>query len=621
MSKSKTALSKADTTPAPVPNESKSLGRRQFVMQTLAGTAFAGAGLSALANQPAAAGQVTTACDSFTPELTERTITEAEKLHHLDFTTAERQQVMQTIPGHWSAIDSVRALPRERDLQPALLFDPRLPGVIYPAQTNTLNLTAPVGSMPTKDEDIAFSAVTEQSEWLRSGQLSSERLTRIYLDRIGQFAPQLLCYITVTAEVALQQAAAMDRELSAGKWRGPLHGIPYGIKDVFDTAGIATTWGSSLFQDRVPAKDATVVRQLRKAGAVLLGKLATGELANGASWFGGTCRNPWNLNEPAGGSSTGPGSAVAAGLCSFAIGTDSLGSIINPATRCGVVGLRPTFGRVPVTGGMPLTPSLERIGPLSRTVEDAAVVLAAINGPDAHSATSIDMGFDYDAELDLSQLRIGYSPRWWQYEGFWTDSYLAGAVPVSDAQKQAFEAVNDLGAKLVEVELPELPYGALMKILEVESAYVFEDLTFDNRDDLLVGNAATWGPMWRSARMLSAVDYMQIERFRRQVMQAMHQLLTEVDMLFLPTYGLFDLVLITNMTGHPGLSWRVGFSESATRNLGFTPEDPIGKKHRITQNVCLHGRLFDEGRMLALARAVEQKLGVWRERPPLSTAG
>jgi Asp-tRNA(Asn)/Glu-tRNA(Gln) amidotransferase A subunit family amidase len=282
--------------------------------------------------------------------------------------------------------------------------------------------------------------------------------------------------------------------------------------------------------------------------------------------------------------------------------------------------LRPTFGRVPVTGGLPLTPSLERIGPLSRSVEDAALVLAAINGPDPHSATSIDMGFDYDAGIDLSQLRVGYSKRWWKYEGFWSESYLAGAVPVSDAQKQAFEAVRATGATLVEVELPDLPYSALMKILEVEPAYVFEDLTFDNRDDQLVGNAATWGPMWRAARMLSAVDYMQIERFRRQVMRAMHELLTDVDMLFLPTYGLFDLVLVTNMTGHPGLSWRVGFSESATRGLGFTPEDPNGPKHRITQNVCLHGRLFDEGRMLALARAVEQKLDVWRERPPLKPA-
>jgi Asp-tRNA(Asn)/Glu-tRNA(Gln) amidotransferase A subunit family amidase len=600
------------------------IARRRFLLQALAGTAVAGSGLAGM-SLPAHAESVTATpdqpdCDTLAAKVTERTIAETEKLHHLNFTAAEREAIVQAVPGQWAAIDAVRTLPRERDLQPALTFDPRLPGVNYPAQQNRVQLAASSTPLPAGDDDIAFAAVTEQSEWIRSGQLSSLRLTEIYLKRIAQYAPRLLCYITVADELARQQAAAMDHALADGRWRGPLHGIPYGLKDVFDTAGIATTWGSSLFRDRVPGEDATIVTQLREAGAVLLGKVATAELANGATWFGGMCRNPWNPEEPAGGSSTGAGSAVAAGLCSFAIGTDSLGSIINPATRCGVVGLRPTFGRVPVTGGMPLTPSLERIGPLARTIDDAALVLAAINGPDPHSATSIDVGFAYDANTDLSQLRIGYSPRWWKYEGFWSESYLAGAVPVSAAQQQAFEAVRTTGAKLVEVELPDLPYGALMKILEVEAAYVFEDLTFDNRDDLLVGNAATWGPMWRSARMLSAVDYMQIERFRRQVMQAMHTLLTEVDMLFLPTYGLFDLVLITNMTGHPGLSWRVGFNESATRGLGFTPEDPNGRKHRITQNVCLHGRLFDEGRMLALARAVEQQLDVWRERPPLASA-
>ncbi len=596
--------------------------RRRFVLQALAGTAVAGSGLAGLALPALAQSETSTAngsaCDDATDGLTTRTIAEAEKLHHLNFTATEREAIVQAIPGQWAAIDAVRALPRKRDLQPALVFDPRLPGVSYPPQRNELKLPPSASPLPASDDGIAFAAVTEQSEWIRSGKLSSLRLTEIYLQRIERHAPRLLCYITVTADLARQQAAAMDRELAEGKWRGPLHGIPYGLKDVFDTAGIATTWGSSLFRDRIPDKDASIVTMLREAGAVLLGKVATAELANGATWFGGMCRNPWNPEEPAGGSSTGSGSAVAAGLCSFAIGTDSLGSIINPATRCGVVGLRPTFGRVPVTGGMPLTPSLERIGPLSRTIDDAAVVLAAINGADPHSATSIDMGFDYDAGLDLSQLRVGYSPRWWKYEGFWSESYLAGAVPVSAAQQKAFEAVRATGAQLVEVDLPDLPYSALMKILEVEPAYVFEDLTFDNRDDQLVGNAATWGPMWRGARMLSAVDYMQIERFRRRVMQAMHQLLTEVDMLFLPTYGLFDLVLVTNMTGHPGLSWRVGFSESATRGLGFNAEDPNGPKHRITQNVCLHGRLFDEGRMLALARAVEQQLDVWRDRPPLA---
>ena len=592
------------------------LGRRRFFGQSLAAATLAGTGL-ATTGLSALAAEVSPACIPESPEVTTHTIAETEKIQRLNFTKVEREEIVAGMPAHWAAIDSIRAQPRDRELQPALIFDPRLPGVDYPAQQNSVKLAAKEIPLPAADADIAFASVTAQSRWIRDGKLTSSRLTEIYLRRIARHAPQLYCYITVTADLARRQAEEMDREIASGRWRGPLHGIPYGVKDVFDTAGIPTTWGSSMFKDRVPTEDAAVVTKLREAGAVLLGKQATAELANGATWFGGMGRNPWNPEEPSGGSSTGAGSAVAAALCSFAIGTDSLGSILVPATRCGVVGLRPTFGRVPVKGGMPLTPSLERVGPLCRQVEDAALVLAAINGPDPHSAASINMGFAYDSGIDLSRIKVGYSPRWWLREGFWSDSYLAGAVPIGAAQQSAFDTMKSLGVSMVEVELPALPYGILMKTLEVESAYVFEDLTLQNRDEHFVGNAATWAPMWRGVRMLSAVDYMQIERFRRQVMQVMQGLLTQVDLLFLPTYGLFDLVLITNLTGHPGLSWRAGLGKSATRSLGFTPNDPAGELHTVTQNVCVHGRLFEEGKMLAVARAVEEKQSVWQQRPPL----
>ena len=257
-------------------------------------------------------------------------------------------------------------------------FDPRLPGERYLQQTNGLRLgSTHEVPLPRDDTAVAYAPVTQLSNWIRTGQLTSLRLTEIYLERITNIAPRLYCYITVSADVARAQAKAMDAELKAGKYRGPLHGVPYSLKDVFDTAGIRTTWGCALYRDRIPAEDATIVRMLREAGAVLLGKAAMGELADGWEWFGGTCRNPWNLEEPSGGSSAGSASATAAALCAFSIGTDSLGSILEPADRCGIVGLRPTYGRVPVHGGMPLTPSLERIGPLCRTVEDAALVLAA----------------------------------------------------------------------------------------------------------------------------------------------------------------------------------------------------------------------------------------------------
>jgi Asp-tRNA(Asn)/Glu-tRNA(Gln) amidotransferase A subunit family amidase len=452
------------------------------------------------------------------------------------------------------------------------------------------------------------------SAWIQSGRLTSRRLTEVYLERIQRIGGRLLCWITVTEELARRQADRADSERKAGRSRGPLHGIPYGIKDLFDTAGVPTTWGAAPYRERVPATNAAIVDQLERAGAVLLGKLATGALANGATWFGGQCRNPWNPDEPAGGSSTGSGSATAAGLCGFSIGTDSLGSILNPADRCGVVGLRATFGRIPTAGAMPLTPSLDRIGPLCRGVEDAALVLAVINGPDSTSATSIDMGFDYRAAIDLRRVKVGISPSWFQQVGFGPGA----SVPASDAHHGARRALETLGVQIVEVSLPTRPYFALINNLMVEAAAVFEELALSGRDrELPEDNASSWPESWRQIRFLSAVDYLQFERLRRQVMIDFQKIFERVDLLFAPTYGSFELLMATNFTGHPGLSLRAGFLETATRGLGPTAIDPAGPKHRVTQNVSLHGRLFEEGKMLAVARALEARLGVAGERPPI----
>ena len=388
-----------------------------------------------------------------------------------------------------------------------------LPGVSYPAQENRIELSAgQPGALPADEADIAYASVRSQAHWIRTGQITSRRLTEIYLSRIERIAPQLYCYITVTGDHALAQADESDRELAAGRYRGELHGIPYGIKDCFDTAGIPTTWGAIPFQDRVPDQDARIVTMLRDAGAVLLGKLATASLANGYRWYGGKVRNPWNTEEHAGGSSAGPGSATAAALCSFSIGTDSLGSILNPADQCGIVGLRATFGRVPTKGAMPLTPSLDRIGPLTRRVEDAVPVLAAINGPDPTSACSLDMGFDYDAGLDPGTTRVGYSEDWFGEVGFGPGA----STPVGNAHRDALDALRELGVELVEVELPPFPYSALIPNLYVEAAAIYEALTLDGRDDLLPPEG--WPDAWRRVRLLSAVDYLQAERLRRHLM-------------------------------------------------------------------------------------------------------
>lgn len=567
----------------------------------------------AIAAEPQGQGQAPAAADQITPD----TIAAAEKIHGLQFTPAQRAELAATVPLQIEAVVGIRALDRPMALQPAVHFDPRLPGVRYPAQQSGLRLAKrDIPALPKDEAAIAYAPVTYLSHWVRTKQLSSLQLTEIYLERIARISPRLYCYITVTADVARTQAQAMDAELKAGKYRGPLHGIPYSLKDVFDTAGVPTTWGCALYRDRVPAQDSAVASMLKDAGAVLLGKVSMGELANGWEWFGGKCRNPWNVDEPAGGSSSGSGAATAAGLCAFSIGSDSLGSILNPADRCGIVGLRPTFGRVPVSGGMPLTPSLERIGPLCRSVEDAALVLAAINGYDPTSATSIEMGFAYDASIDLSQLRIGYSPKWFGQVGFNTQQKATG----SSVERDALRALQDLGVTVVPVELPDLPYSALLELLYVEAAACFEELTLSGRDLQLV-NEAGWPMNWRKARLLSAVDYLQLERFRRQVMQHMHELFESVDAVFGPTYGSFDLLSVMNFTGQPGISLRAGLVRSPTRSMKvenfFGPDDPAGPAHTITRNVTFHGRLFEEGKMLALAHALENRLGVWDRRPPI----
>jgi Asp-tRNA(Asn)/Glu-tRNA(Gln) amidotransferase A subunit family amidase len=545
--------------------------------------------------------------------ITMATIEEAEKIHAVTFTAEARGQLVVSLPSQVAAVKAVRAVPRALSAKPAIVFDPRLPGISYPAQANRLELArVDLASAPTGAADLAFASTRAQSHWIHTRQVTSRRLTEVYLERIRRIAPSLFCYITVTEELALRQADRADQELAAGRDRGPLHGIPYAVKDSFDTAGIATTYGSSLFRDRVPTEDSAIVTAIREAGGVLLGKLALGALGNGETWFGGRCRNPWNPAESSGGSSAGSGSATAAGLCSFSIGTDALGSILNPADRCGIVGLRPTFGRVPREGGMPLTSSLSRVGPLTRTVEDAALVLAAIHGPDHSLPPVIDLGFDYDANIDATKLRVGCSSSWFERVGIGADS-----IPGTAAHRAALSALEGLGVELVKVELPAYPYFALVNNLMVEAAATYEDLTLTGKDGRLpAGEGLSWAANWRQARFLSAVDYLQFERMRRQIMVDFHELFSRVDFLFGPTYGSFDLIVATNFTGHPGITLRAGLDQSAARPGGWAP-GTTGPVRPITQNVAFHGRLYQEGPLVAIARALEVKLGVAHHRPPV----
>ena len=442
---------------------------------------------------------------------------------------------------------------------------------------------------------------------MTTGQISSRELTEIYLSRIETYGDKLECFVTVTADLARQQADQADRERATGQVRGPLHGIPYGVKDLLDTADIRTTWGAEPYKDRVATSDGAVVRRLRDAGAVLLGKTTLGALAWGEVWFGGETRNPWNPKEGASGSSAGSGSATAAALCSFGIGTETLGSIVSPADRNGLSGLRPTFGRVSRVGAMALCWSLDKIGPMCRFTEDTAIVLSALNGYDEYDSGSIDKGFAYDGRQSVSDLTIAYDPSWFEGEN------------VQDVDLVALEKVRSLGATIIEISLPELPVSEIMAALGVESAAAFEELTLSGRDDLLrrqIDNA--WPNSFRQARYYSAVDYMQGDRLRRSVMQEAHKFFAQADVIFGPSFG-NPMLSLTNFTGQPSLTLRAGFDEIKPRSLFNHPENDSDETlHRIPRSVTLWSNLFEEGKLITAGRALEAALDVVDERPSLA---
>jgi Asp-tRNA(Asn)/Glu-tRNA(Gln) amidotransferase A subunit family amidase len=463
--------------------------------------------------------------------------------------------------------------------------------------------------LPTSDRDIAFAPLTQLSRWIEARKLSSERLTGIYLGRLEQFNAKLRCVITLTRELALEQAKQADREIAAGKYRGPLHGIPWGGKDLLDTAGIPTTYGAEPFRNRVPAEDAAVVKRLHEAGAVLAAKLSLGALALNDIWFGGQTMNPWLLEEGASGSSAGPGAATAAGLVGFSIGSETGGSIVSPSMRCGITGLRPTYGRVPRTGAMTLCWSLDKLGPMTRSVEDAMLVLQAISGPDAGDVSSVASRLDFDSGASVEGLRVGYFPAWMK------------EPPSTDVDRAALETVKKLGMVPVEVTLPDWPYDSLDLILFAEGAAAFEELTLSGGLRQLKAQVPdAWPNLFRQARFLSAVDFVQADRLRRKVAQEMTRIFTEADVLLVPSLR-DEMLTISNFTGHPSLTFRAGFVEVAEARSDWAPDaaNPLPKfkpPRRVPHGVTLIGRLFDEGMVGRAGLAFERALGVAGERPP-----
>ena len=536
--------------------------------------------------------------------ITSRTIAEAEKLQGIEFTPEERAQMLEGLEENLASLAALRAQTMPNDLAPALAFSPKLPRAKIGSQKNSLVLGGRYAApLPAEAADVAFASVAQQGDWLRSGELSSVALTEIYLDRIARFDSDLNAFITVTADRARKQAAKADDDFARGRDRGPLHGIPYGLKDLADVEGVRTTWGATPFKDRIAESEAEVARKLRLAGAVLLGKTSCGALAYGDQWFGARTRNPWNTEEGSSGSSAGSASATAAGLCGFSIGTETLGSIISPSERCGATGLRPTFGRVSRAGFMALCWSLDKVGPICRTVEDTAIVLSEINGYDADDPGAARFGFAYDGGADLTAMRVGYVPGWFE----------AGDA----ADRAALSALRDLGVSLEPFPFPELEFDSLIQIVLVEAAAAFADLTLSDEDDSLVWqDPQAWPNTFRQARFLSAVDYVQIDRLRRRLMEEMRAAFDGFDALIGPHFA-GGALLAANCTGHPQLALRAGYAQTPNRtNVQNVDAAENVETFRTPRGISLWGDLFQEGKIIAIGRALEAALGVAQERPP-----
>ncbi|MGA9672261.1 MAG: amidase, partial [Terracidiphilus sp.] len=501
-------------------------------------------------------------------------------------------------------------------LAPATQWNPSLPGIVKAKSTGNrfFRDAYAVLPLPASDDEIAFAPVWQLSKWIESGKLTSTRLTEIYLRRLERYNTQLRCVITLTREHALAQARRADAEIAAGKYRGPLHGIPWGAKDLLDTAGIATTYGAEPYRDRVPAADATVVERLNTAGAVLVAKLSLGALALNDIWFGGQTMNPWLLEEGSSGSSAGPGAAVAAGLVGFAIGSETGGSIVSPSMRCGVTGLRPTFGRVPRTGAMTLCWSLDKLGPMARSVEDTIMVLNAITGPDGGDLASVPSELAFDATADVKGLRVGYIPGWMK------------EAPATGVDRAALQAVRKLGMVPVEVSIPDWPYDSLNLILFAEAGAAFEELTLSHKiDELKAQVPDAWPNCFRQSRFLSAVDFVQADRLRRKVAEEMARVFSEVDLILVPSLR-DEILVITNCTGHPSLTLRAGFVEVAEARSDWAPDPqhPLPKfspPRRVPHGITLIGRLFDEGTLAEAGLALEREFGVVGENPAGFSSG
>jgi Asp-tRNA(Asn)/Glu-tRNA(Gln) amidotransferase A subunit family amidase len=581
-------------------------------------------------------------------KITREMIDSAAAIADVSIADGYKEMMLESLNDAAKSYHAIFDLHMKNEVAPAIVFDPVLPGMKFETQRRPMKISAAPkisSGVPKNLEQVAFYSVRQLAELVRTKKVSSTALTEMYLERLKRYDPTLHFVITLTEDRAKAQAKEADREIAAGKYRGPLHGLPWGAKDLLAVKGYRTTWGAGGFEDQKIEEDATVVKRLDEAGAVLVAKLTLGALAMGDKWFGGMTRNPWNPQQGSSGSSAGPASAASAGCVAFTIGSETLGSISSPSTRCGVTGLRPTFGHVPRTGAMALSWTMDKLGPICRSVEDCAIVLSAIQGPDGQDRTVKNAAFNWDANLDWRKLRIGYLEKDFQLQPPQEQSQQPKEEKdlteeekkkrAEDAARQAaFRAsreydhkydeaalakLRSMGANLIPVELPKLPYRAMVSMLEAEAAAAFDELTRTGRDKLLTSQGPNdWPNNFRASRFIPAVEYIQASRARTLAMEEFAKVFEKVDVIVAPTQS--TQLVVTNLTGHPALILPNGLRgddapKPVVRDGELQPGGP-GTPLSLT----FLGHIYGEARLLAVARAYQEATGFHLKTPPQFSA-
>jgi Asp-tRNA(Asn)/Glu-tRNA(Gln) amidotransferase A subunit family amidase len=518
-------------------------------------------------------------------------VKQAQKIMGLDFTDIEADSMLTDLDGQRKSMVAIRKLNIPNSVSPALNFNPLPVAYQFPDQTNYFKASTQANlKLPALKDELAFFTVSQLAELIRTKQISSVELTRFFIERIKKFDSRLQFAITITEERALRNAKKADAEIAAGKYKGLLHGIPFGAKDLLAVKEYKTTWGSVPYKDQIIDVDATVITKLENAGAILIAKMTLGELAMGDVWFGGKTKNPWDLKRGSSGSSAGSASAVAAGCMPFAIGSETLGSIVSPSSECGTTGLRPSFGRISKYGAMALSWSMDKLGPITRSVEDCAIVFNAIQGTDDKDLSLISAPFNYSSPIgsSLKGFRIGYIP-----------SEFNRKYANSANDSLSFKKLKEMGAEMVPIELPVLPYRDLIIVLAAESGAGFEELTLSNRDDLMVKqDKNAWPSGFRSAHFIPAITYIQANRARTILIEQLNKTMKGIDVFIAPAFG--QNLLATNLSGHPCVVLPNGFRNGLPASITFT------------------GQLFGEGKLLKIAQAYQKATDFDQKHPVLN---